>query len=54
MSGATKLYEQSAFPIWQNRMYDSAQEARACPKGDIRLVQDDASGLVYDAAFRRK
>jgi hypothetical protein len=52
MSRATKLYEQSAFPIFQNRMYDSAQEARCCPLGDIRLVQDVASGLVYNAAFR--
>ena len=31
MSGVTPLYEQSDFPIFQNRMYDSAQEARACP-----------------------
>jgi hypothetical protein len=52
MSGVTLLYEQSAFPIFQNRMYDSAQEARACPRGDIRLVQDSISGLVYNAAFR--
>ena len=52
MSGATMLYEQSAFPIFQNRMYDSVQEARACPRGDIRLVQDGVSGLVYNAAFR--
>jgi len=52
MSGVTLLYEQSDFPIFQNRMYDSAQEARACPRGDIRLVQDGVSGLVYNAAFR--
>jgi hypothetical protein len=52
MSGVTSLYEQSDFPIFQNRMYSCAQEARACPRGDIRLVQDDISGLVYNAAFR--
>jgi hypothetical protein len=52
MSGLTKLYEQSEFPIFQNRMYESALEARASPRGDIHLVQDDASGLVYNAAFR--
>ncbi len=52
MSGVTQLYVQSDFPIFQNRMYDSAEEARACPRGDIRLVQDGASGLVYNAAFR--
>lgn len=52
MSGVTQLYEQAAFPIFQNRMYDSVQEARTCPRGDIRLVQDAASGLVYNAAFQ--
>lgn len=52
MSGLTQLYEQLAFPIFQNRMYDSAQEARACPRGDIRLVQDEISGLIFNAAFR--
>lgn len=31
MSGTTELYAQSAFPIFQNRIYDSAPEARACP-----------------------
>lgn len=51
MSGSTLLYEQSDFPIFQNRMYDSAAEARNCPRGDIRLVQDGASGLVHNAAF---
>jgi hypothetical protein len=48
----TQLYEQSDFPIFQNRMYDSAEEARACPRGDINLVQDGDTGLVYNAAFR--
>jgi hypothetical protein len=52
MSGATPLYEQSAFPIFQNKVYDSAEEARACPRGDLYLVQDDTNGLVYNAAFR--
>ncbi len=46
------LYEQNDYPIFQNRMYDSVQEARDCPKGDIRLVEDCATGLVYNAAFR--
>ncbi|MBC2770598.1 methyltransferase domain-containing protein [Pusillimonas sp. 7-48] len=33
-------------------MYDSAQEGKDCPKGDIRLVEDGATGLVYNVAFR--
>jgi hypothetical protein len=46
------LYEQMAFPVFQNRMYDSPEEARDCPKGDIQLVEDTSTGLVYNAAFR--
>lgn len=52
MNGATTLYEQTAFPIFQNQVYNSAYEARTCPRGDIRLVQDNSSGLIYNAAFR--
>ncbi|CAJ1501490.1 class I SAM-dependent methyltransferase [[Mycobacterium] burgundiense] len=52
MTGGTQLYEQSEFPIFQNRMYESALAARACPRGDIRLVQDGTSGLVRNTAFR--
>lgn len=46
------LYEQTGYPIFQNRMYDTAQEGKNCPKGDIRLVEDGTTGLVYNAAFR--
>lgn len=46
------LYEQSGFPVFQNRMYNSAQEAKDCPKGDIRLVEDSSTGLIYNAAFQ--
>ena len=46
------LYEQMQLPIFQNRMYDSETEAVNCPKGDIRLVEDLKTGLVYNAAFR--
>lgn len=45
------LYEQTQFPIFQNRMYDSAAEGIDCPKGDISLVECGATGLVYNAAF---
>ena len=45
------LYEQADYPVFQNRMYDSAQEGKDCPKGDIRLVEDGVTGLVYNAAF---
>jgi hypothetical protein len=46
------LYEQKHFPVFQNRMYDSADAARNCSKGDVRLVEDLRTGLVYNAAFQ--
>ncbi|MFC1665740.1 class I SAM-dependent methyltransferase [Pseudomonadota bacterium] len=45
------LYESNGFPIFQNRVYDSAEEARKCPTGDIRLVENIETGLVYNDAF---
>lgn len=45
------LYRQDDFPIFQNRMYESKEEAIVCPKGDIRLVEDLETGLVYNEAF---
>lgn len=47
-----ELYRVDQLPIFQNRMYDSSLEARNCPKGDMRLVEDMATGLVYNVAFR--
>ncbi|MEI2300708.1 class I SAM-dependent methyltransferase [Ensifer sp. MJa1] len=46
------LYEQQGLPIFQNRMYDTAEEAIASPRGDMRLVEDLKSGLVRNDAFR--
>lgn len=46
------LYQQFDFPVFQNRMYDTQEEAIHCPKGDIRLVEDSETGLVYNASFR--
>lgn len=38
-------------PVYQNKMFDTAEAARACPRGDVVLAQDAASGLVANAAF---
>lgn len=46
------LYQQHDFPIFQNRMYRTAREAKDCPRDDIRLVEDEQTGLVFNAAFR--
>lgn len=45
------LYHQRDFPVFQNRMYATAAEAIACPRGDIELVEDELTGLVHNAAF---
>jgi hypothetical protein len=51
MPNEQELYRVEQLPIFQNRMYDSAQEARSCPRGNVRLVQDLATGLVSNADF---
>lgn len=48
------LYQAEDYPVFQNRMYETAQEARDCPKGDIRLVEDQLTGLVFNASFRQE
>jgi hypothetical protein len=45
------LYRQDQLPIFQNRMYPTADAARHCLKGDVVLVQDERTGLVFNAAF---
>jgi len=46
------LYEQRGLPIFQNRMYDTLEDALASPKGDICLVEDLRTGLVRNAVFQ--
>lgn len=45
------LYEMRDFPVFQNRMYDSADAAKACPKGNICLVENSVTGFVYNREF---
>lgn len=45
------LYQQQGLPIFQNRMYESSDEAKNCLRGDIELVEDQLTGLVYNKAF---
>ena len=51
MNKAREIYKIDQLPIFQNRMYDSKEDAIACPKGDVRLVEDLETGLVYNATF---
>ena len=45
------LYQQDDFPIFQNRIYESKEKAINCPKGNIRIVENLETGLVYNDAF---
>ncbi len=45
------FYEQRQLPIFQNRMYGGAEEAKSCPKGGMRLEENLGSVVVYNAAF---
>jgi len=46
------LYEVKQLPVLQNRLYRTEKEAKACPLGDVSLVQDLRTGLVFNEAFR--
>lgn len=46
------LYQQRALPVSQNRVYDTLEQALACPTGDVELVQDLQTGLIFNKAFR--
>jgi SAM-dependent methyltransferase len=46
-----ELYRQERFPIFQNRVYDTFEEARCCDTGNIRLIESLATGLVSNADF---
>lgn len=38
-------------PVCQNKMFDTAESARACARGNIALAQDEYTGLVSNIAF---
>lgn len=46
-----ELYRAEHFPVFQNRMFPSAQEAVNSVVGDIVLVRDQNTGLVFNRAF---
>lgn len=46
-----KLYTQRDFPVLQNRVYETQSEAINCLTGDILLVEDLITGLIYNHSF---
>lgn len=46
-----ELFEVEGLPVFQNKMFATREAAVNCPKGDMRLVQDMETGLIFNAAF---
>lgn len=51
MVRSRELYRIGGLPLFQNRTYANREEARGCPRGDMRLVEDLETGLIYNADF---
>ncbi|WP_287601779.1 class I SAM-dependent methyltransferase [Thiothrix sp.] len=51
MSHLKELYRAEQLPVFQNRMFHSEADAKNCTKGDILLVQDLVTGLIFNHAF---
>jgi SAM-dependent methyltransferase len=45
------LFKVEGLPVFQNKMFADREAALGCPKGDVRLVQDMETGLIFNAAF---
>jgi len=54
MSLSKELYRAEQLPVFQNRMFRTQEEARECVKGDVVLVQDMETGLIFNQAFRQE
>ena len=51
MNNKRLIYSQNDFPVFQNIRYDNYIDAINSPTGDIRLVEDCETGLVYNDSF---
>jgi hypothetical protein len=46
-----ELFRAENLPVLQNRVFDTAAEARSSTTGDVVLAQDLDTGLIFNAAF---
>jgi hypothetical protein len=46
------IYSALELPVFQNRMFQSANDARHCIRGDVNLVRDLRTGLIFNKTFR--
>ncbi len=49
--GYRELFSVDGLPVFQNKTFADRDSARDCPKGNMRLVQDMETGLIFNAAF---
>ena len=47
-----EIYRAEQLPVLQNKVFESAEAARACARGDVVLVQSNETGLIFNRAFR--
>ena len=45
------LYLQTHYPVLQNKVYASTEAAINCLYGEIEIVEDELTGLIYNNAF---
>lgn len=45
------LYQQTSFPVLQNRVYANQSDAIDCMKGDIKIAEDLKTGLISNISF---
>lgn len=52
MNSQREIYRAEQLPVFQNRMFASAQAGRECTRGDVVLAQSLETGLVFNRAFQ--
>jgi hypothetical protein len=52
MNRYEELYRVEQLPVFQNRMFRTKEHAGNCVKGDVVLVRDMETGLIFNQAFR--
>lgn len=51
MNPYREIYRAENLPVFQNQMFHSEKEAIDCVKGDVVLVQDLKTGLIFNRTF---
>ena len=46
-----ELFKIGGLPVFQNKMFNDRASALSCPRGDITLVQDTNTGLIFNSTF---